>query len=110
MAMYNMGHHTAYLAAHYFLVVHQAGSGAGHHKSAASDGYGDQEQLERAEKGQGWTQPWITKAHLVKSQMLNDLKSEQVLRVLLTCGRARLLASICGMGRSRGERSSLSAI
>src|ERR1700693_3721115 len=33
------------------------------------------EQLERAEKGQGWAQPWIMKAHLVKSQMLNDLKS-----------------------------------
>lgn len=31
-------------------------------------------------------------------------------RVLLTCGKARLLASICGMGRSRGERSSLCAI
>ena len=55
-------------------MVHQAGSGAGHPKSAATDGYGDQEQLERAEKGQGWAQPWITKAHLVKSQMLNDLK------------------------------------
>jgi site-specific DNA recombinase len=37
-------------------------------------------------------------------------RGEQVLRVLLTCGRARLLASICGMGRSRGERSSLCAI
>jgi len=64
-------------------VVHQAGSGAGHPKSSATYGYGDQEQLERAEKGQGWAQPWITKAHLVKSQMLNDLKSEQVLRVFL---------------------------
>ena len=57
-------------------MVHQARSGAGHPKSSATDGYGDQEQLERAEKGQGWAQPWITKAHLVKSQMVNDLKSE----------------------------------
>jgi NAD(P)-dependent dehydrogenase (short-subunit alcohol dehydrogenase family) len=78
--------------------VDQAGSGAGHPKSSATDGYGDQEQLERAEKGQGWAQPWITKAHLVKSQMLNDLKSEQVLRVLLTCGRARSLVLMCGIG------------
>ena len=36
-----------------FLVVHPAGSGGEHPKSAATDGYDDQEQLERAEKSQG---------------------------------------------------------
>ena len=30
--------------------------------------------------------------------MLNDLKSEQVLRVLLTCGKARSLVLMCGIG------------
>src|SRR5579864_2801593 len=81
-----------------------------HSTSAASDGQGNQEQLGRAEKGQRLAQPWITKTHLVKPQLVHDLKSEQVLRVLLICDRARLLALMCGMGGSRGEHSSLCAI
>jgi len=45
-SLYNMWHHTAYLAAYYFPVVRLVGSGGGYPKSAATDGYGDQEQLE----------------------------------------------------------------
>ncbi len=53
MSLYNVWHHTSYLAAYYFPGVHLAESGGGHPKSAATDGSGDQEQLERAEKSQG---------------------------------------------------------
>jgi hypothetical protein len=44
---------TLHIASYFFRVVRPGGSGRGHPKSAATDGYGDQEQLERAEKGQG---------------------------------------------------------
>src|SRR5689334_19121052 len=44
---------TLHIASYFFRVVCPGGSGRGHPKSTATDGYGDQEQLERAEKSQG---------------------------------------------------------